>query len=426
MYRDGMDLLGAYCRRYNGVISVPFAATVPDGAVSDTSSQMGFVGQALPAAALLLRDGLQTNDADAVSRAVEVVDFWADHSMTPSGVPKTWYDIHPDGTWTFRNYHTFLRVASDGMDGALHAWQTARIHGRDKPSWLDFCMRYGDWLVGAQAADGSWAREYDFDGKAVNTARDTTDQAIPFLVDLFDATGDARYKDTALRAGDFCRYTVHEAYAYVGGTPDNPNVLDKEGGMMALAAFLSLYDVSRDRRWLVAARHAEEYSETWVYCRDIPRPDDDPLVVYPKHRTTVGLSLIATGHSGADNYMADAPFKFYRLFLLTGDTHFRDAARMLLHATKQMPDWDGTLGYRYPGLLTEALSLSPPRGHGQIHWLPWLTVAILNPLLDLEDTFGSKDIDTIEKLPLSARLRLDDTYAQSHGFTPPSAMRKEP
>lgn len=420
VYRDGIALLGTYSRTYEGVPSVPFAATVPDGTVVDTSSQMGFVGQALPAAWLLLQDGLANHDADAVARATALVDLWARKSPTPSGLPRTWYDIQPGGRLVWRNYHTFLRVASDGVDGALQAWATMRRHGQDRPEWLAFCRRYGDWLVQAQAADGSWAREYDFEGRAVNSATDTTDQAISFLVDLYKATDDARYKQAALRAGDFCRRSVHEAYAYVGGTPDNPNVLDKEGGMMALAAFLALHDIGGDRHWLEAASQAAWYSETWVYGWNIPMPSDDPKIVFPKRRTTVGLSLIATGHSGADTYMAAAPFLFYRLFLLTGETHFRDVARMLLHDTKQMLDWDGSLGYKYPGLQTEALSLPPLRGHGVTHWLPWLTVAQLEPLVRLRDVFGSWDIDEIERRPPPERRERDAQFSARRGFPVPS------
>ncbi|MBV9852015.1 MAG: hypothetical protein JO250_20305, partial [Armatimonadetes bacterium] len=138
VYRDSMALLAADIHEYHGVISVPFAAVVPGGEVTDTSSQMGFVGQALPAAALLLKNCLETEDAGAAARAAEVVDFWARNCMTPAGVPRTWYDIHADGRYTWRSYHTFLRVASDGLDGALQAWNVMRRHGQDRPEWLAF------------------------------------------------------------------------------------------------------------------------------------------------------------------------------------------------------------------------------------------------------------------------------------------------
>lgn len=335
-------------------------------------------------------------------------------------VPGLWYknNAHvPPTALACRMDDRYLRIASDGMDGVLRAWDVMRRHGHDKPQWLAFCRRYGDRLVQAQNPDGSWARAFDFSGHVVSPAKDATDQAIPFLVDLSLATGGAKCRAAALKAGEFCWTAVHQAYAYVGGTPDNPNVLDKEGGMMALAAFLSLHDISRDPRWLQAASQAAQYCETWVYCWNIPMPPSDAKVVYPRNRTTVGLSLIATGHSGADNYMAAAPFLYYRLALSTGDIHFRDTARMLLHNTKQMTDWDGTLGYRYPGLLTEVLGLPPLRGHGLTHWLPWLSAAILEPLARLQETFGSMDIDQIEALPKAQRMALNAQFARSHGFS---------
>lgn len=416
VYQDGIALLANYCRGYNGTISVPFAVSVPDGKVTDASSEMGFVGQALPAAFLLLQDSLKTGNRAAAVRASAVVDFWARNSLTPSDVPRTWYDIRSNGAIAWRDYPTFLRVASDGADGALQAWNAMRRAGRGKPEWLAFCRRYGDWLIQVQNADGSFARSYDFDGHAKNRTLDTTDHPIRFLVDLFKATGDARYQQAALRAGNFCLHSVHEAYAYVGGTPDNPNAMDREAGMVALDAFLALYDATGSRMWIAAAAQAAWYSETWVYAWNIPMPPGDPKIVFPRGRTTCGLSLIATGHSGADTYMACAPFLFYRLFLLSGEAHFRDMARMLLFDTRQLLDWDGTLGYAQPGLQTEVLSLTPLRGHGVRVWLPWLTVAQLEPLMRLRDVFGSMNIDEIEKMPKEERLRRAARFSAMRGF----------
>ena len=47
----------------------------------------------------------------------------------------------------------------------------------------------------------------------------------------------------------------------------------------------------------------------------------------------------------------------------------------------QVVDWDGALGYAFPGLMNEAVTFAPPRGHGVRKWLPWLTVAVLDPMV---------------------------------------------
>ena len=103
--------------------------------------------------------------------------------------------------------------------------------------------------------------------------------------------------------------------------------------------------------------------------------------VYPLKRTTLGVSLIALGQSGADNFMAIAVHDYRRLGGLLNDTHFARVGDFLSDATAQVLDWDGRLGYRYAGLMNEAISLAPPRGLGVAKWLPWLTCAVLEPMV---------------------------------------------
>jgi len=416
VYRASMDLLNAVIQPYNGTVSVPFQVGVPGGEIKDTSMQMGFVGMALPCASLLLRDGLETRNARAVERATRVVDFWVQQSPEPSGVPKTWADFPTAGQVTWRHFPTHLRIASDGMRGVLQAWEVARRHGLDKPQWLQFARNFGNFLAEHQNADGSWFGSWNFDGTPHDHFTNATTHPLEFLIDLTQATGDRKYQQAALRAGEFCLKTVHQQYSYVGGTPDNPNVTDKEAGVLAMQGFLALFDATGEHQWLEAARQAAVYCETWVYWRDLPMPSGNATQVFPGGRTTVGLSLIATGHAGADNFMALAPFAWYRLYLLSGDTHFLQTARWLLHDTKQIMDWDGKLGYKYPGLLPEAMSLSTPRGSGVAGWLPWLTFVIAEPLVQLQDTFGSMDIDQIERLPHVERLRRNARFSHTRGF----------
>jgi hypothetical protein len=134
---------------------------------------------------------------------------------------------------------------------------------------------------------------------------------------------------------------------------------------------------------------------------------DDSLVTFPKGGTTTGFSLIATGHSGADLFLAAAPFLYYRLYLATGDAHYAAIARQLLFNTKSGMDINGSLGYGHTGLCTEALSLAPPRGHGVNTWLPWLTWAMIDPITRLEDAYGLTNTPTVTGDRL-AKLQAED------------------
>ena len=49
-------------------------------------------------------------------------------------------------------------------------------------------------------------------------------------------------------------------------------------------------------------------------------------------------------------------------------------------------------------------------------WLPWLMVAQIEPMLRLDDVFGSFVIAEIENLPLAERLWRNAQFARTRGF----------
>ena len=418
VYRASVALLNQYCRPYHGVVGLPFAVRVPGGEAYDISCQMGFVGDALPAARLLIRDSLRADDASRRTNAVNLVNFWVKNARTPSGVLKTWFDIHPDGSVTWREYPQFLRVASDGLTAILHAWSSLSSRGEDHADWMKFEREWADWLVKSQNPDGSWYRSWKLNGDPEDRSTDTTIQPVSLLVELGMVTGDKRYTEAARRAGSFCLKSMHAPAAYVGGTPDNPNTADKEACLLAVNGFLSLYDLDNNKDWLHAAVQAAWFAESWVYLRSIAMPSSDPDNIYPPGRSTAGLSLIALGHSGVDNFMAAIPFLWYRLYLQTKETHFLEFAIYIQKACYQMLDLDGSLHYAYPGLLTEAMTLAPLRGHGVKSWLPWLSVTIAEPLAQLEDVFDMMDLTALAKAPLQRNIEIDNSFRVRHGMRP--------
>ena len=71
----------------------------------------------------------------------------------------------------------------------------------------------------------------------------------------------------------------------------------------------------------------------------------------------------------------------------------------------QVVDWDGKLGYKYRGLMNEAINLSPRRGHGVAKWLPWLSVAVLDPMVRMKEAFGTLNVTQVQRLPYKERVR---------------------
>ncbi len=259
-YFNGISLAKFYSQNRNGAQGLPFGVRV-DGTDERDSYQMGYTGEQIPLGFQLFRYGVLNNDTTALTDGQATLDFWAYKSGQPSGLPLTWYDVTPP---KFRNstckFPLFIRSLSDGMEGMALAAIFARQHGMAHPAWESFAQAFGDWLVSHQNADGSFYRAYNPDGSVyANTDPDCTPGAsgtielnttfpVRFLVELYVGTGNAKYLQSALAAGNYALTAIYGATQYVGGTTEAPASIDKEAAEQAIHAALALYDVTRDPR----------------------------------------------------------------------------------------------------------------------------------------------------------------------------------
>jgi hypothetical protein len=401
IYDINIDILDQYWAVHDGATGFPFSVAVWDfmdddsresyvsGDIVEEGMWMGFVGQQLPCAAMMIRHGVKRGNASIKQKGVDIVDFWADNSMTVHGFPHTRWKVSPPAGW--RTDPIKIRTVCEGMEGMLHAWRILDRQGEFHPAWIQACLTFGDWLVSEQNADGSYYREYSvFTGNATHTGKQISNIPVRFLCRLYDVTRDVRYLNAALAAGEYSYANEYKTGTYIGGVADNPNVRDRSACLISIEANLALYDTTHERKWLKAALRAADYGETWLYCWDVPRVDGQEGNVFPEGRKTTGLSIIATGHSASDTVMSYFSHSYLRLYELTGDEHYFDISQQILHNTKQTLDYDGSLGYAHPALHGEAGSLVPAvRGRNVGVWLPWQAAAMLLPLASAEDEYGS-------------------------------------
>ncbi len=74
-------------------------------------------------------------------------------------------------------------------------------------------------------------------GKVIKDSPKASYNPIPFLLLLSDITGDEKYKQAALKAGEYC-WGIQNQGLFAGGTLDNPDVVDKEAGTLSMEATL--------------------------------------------------------------------------------------------------------------------------------------------------------------------------------------------
>lgn len=417
VYDDQINLLNKYWKSINNSPGFPFRIQLNGTAANeDYNWNMGFVGMQLPNAALLVREGFRKGDDQLRSKGEQIIDWWAANGQNENGAIRTWYDPQPQTWRTF--YETYMRVLGDGMLGVLWGWKFEKRNGVNKDQWLQFCKNGADWVLTKQNGDGSFPRSIDYTSNKVSNSETTnTSHIINFLVELYFATGNETYKQAALNAGNFLYNDSYLNFKFVGGTPDNPNVPDKEAASMALRAYLALSDLTKDTKWMDAAEQAAYYYQTWIYCWNVPIPADDANANYPKTRSTTGLSVIGTAGNAADTYAAIDAFAFYRMYLYSGDEIFLNTAKLCLYNTKQAVNWDRSdpiPGYGDPGLSVEAMSVMTPRGHGVNYYLPWQAYNFVEPMVLFQDIFGDINLNGINNMPNKKALL--DAYSVKRGY----------
>ena len=424
------------------------------------SYQMGFTGQQIPLGFQLLRSGVLSHTPALVEKGKEILDFWSikEAKDEKSGLPLTWYQPNDPVDRRWMNFSCnrpiFLRTVSDGMEGMAAATIFALQHlgAVDKlelRSWTRFADSFGEWLLAHQEEDGSFRRAFNADGsvwkpggrcpnpgEVDGMSKFSTSFPIRFLAMMAVATGNEHYKTAAYRAGDWALHNIYATGTYIGGVT-NHNSLDKEAGAEALEAALALYDLNDhdgnkqgQQKWLQASEAAADYLETWQYAWDFYPADHTPDHLFRAYTFagTRASSLIGSGESGSDVFLAIASFDFYRLHLLTGETpegHYGRFAELLANNTSlatQMSTVAGqNFGWKYDGLTGEAVDLSMLSFRADqtpIGWLAWISNAQLSPLQRLEDAFGTKSVTQLLTEERSSSARRKQLEESNHNVLP--------
>ena len=282
-----------------------------------------------------------------------------------------------------------IRSLSEDMRTMVDLLRYERAHGRQHPDWFAWAKDYADDLLKVQHEDGSYPSGWNADG-GTRTGPTVTSYAPPqFLVRMAEETGDRKYLDSAIRAAEYIWANYASRDLFLGAT--GGDVSDKESGMLTMESFLSLYDNTKDPKWLSRAKVAADYTESWIRLWNVPMPiGADPAGLgWKPGIPTTGANGIAANVSGeVDQYLDWAAPSYAKLYKLTNDEHYLDVARILLHDTKAMTALPGrTYDLKGPGWQQEHWRMGPGvRGIGAHRtWLPWISVNHVHSIIGLEE-----------------------------------------
>ncbi|MEJ7828729.1 MAG: hypothetical protein WKF91_11045 [Segetibacter sp.] len=393
--RSLVDMLGDRVQIKNGLSGIAkVMPSIPSTAAPNRTTTMGFVGKALECANFLLQDadrGQSPLDSLHRQQAINIINSFI---KTLSLSPPTGEGFNMDSGIPIMNRpqdgKMYLRIFGDDLKSLLRAIIREKKLGRPHEDWLAWAKSFADWLLPHQTPAGGFPRGWEMGtGTIIDSSLQSSYTVISYLLLLSQITGDPQYKNAAIKAGEFCWSNGQYKALFVGGTLDNPNVIDKEAGTLSFEAYLDLYENTKDSKWINRAKVAADFAESWMYIWNIPMPQDeeDKDLHWKKSVSIVGLQLISTGHSLADAYMCFDVDEYAKLSVLAKDKHYEDVAKILLHNTKGMLALPGRI-YDLLGVgwQQEHWSFAPMRGFG-LHraWLPWVTTSHLNGIFGLEE-----------------------------------------
>jgi hypothetical protein len=394
-----IDHLASQAATIDGRTAIPFAVATFDTNHLQwnwTMAAMGFVSKNIECADQLLREG--DRDTTVRGRNMRTIALSIISSMIRalSQVPlqATGYDLATGKPWDHIWLAPWLRNATEDMRVLVGAYRRERALGRPHPEWLNWVKSYADWLILQQREDGSFPRRWKAGSSEIAESTGTTSYCpVPLLVLMTEETGDPRYAQAAVLAAEYVWTEWGSRGIFVGGASDNPNITDKEAGMLSMEAYLCLYGSTREPKWLERAKAAADFAESWIWIWNLPMPldADDAHLHWKKGVPTVGVQGITARVAGSvDEYLDWAAPSFAELFKYTNDPHYLDVARVLLHDTKSMVALPGRqydmkgIGWQQEGW--HMGPGGPGRGvGGHRFWLPWISANHLHSITGLEE-----------------------------------------
>ena len=396
------DHLAAQAATIDGRTAIPFAIATFDTSRPQwnwTMAAMGFVSKNIECADQLLREG--DRDSSERGRMMRQTGLSIISSMINAlhDIPLqgTGYDLASGKPWTGERQEwlaPWLRNATEDMRVLIQAYRRERMLGRLHPEWFNWVKSYVDWLILQQREDGSFPRRWKSGSSEVAESTGTTSYCpVPLFVMMTEETGDPKYKQSAIRAAEYVWVNYGIRGLYVGGASDNPNITDKEAGMLSMEAFMSLYESTKDPKWLERAKAAADYAESWIWIWNLPMPiDADNAHLHWKIGVpTVGVQgITARVAGGVDEYLDWAAPSYAKLYQYTNDRHYLEVAKVLLHDTKSMVALPGRqYDMRGIGWQQEGWRMGPGgpgRGiGGHRFWLPWISANHLHSITGLDE-----------------------------------------
>ncbi|MCY4481297.1 MAG: hypothetical protein OXC12_00330 [Spirochaetaceae bacterium] len=313
-----------------------------------------------------LDHGLRHDDGDAVRVAVDTMDFFAEHGISPLGILyPTYHEDHDGMVDTFGTYYDPGRIdmgpLGEGLYWYVRCAERLRAHGQTPPaSWISALRGSLDRLMelfpdgdvpgridGTSAAPAArriqllyWERsrwtERQSRAADIQFAKPSERGATNFVYLIWAYVraaaflGERRYLNYAVAMGELAMQVMERFGVFAGSEMDFYNI-DKRQGHALLAAHNTLHAATGEARWLAAARVAASWFASWQYHFNACTDGLQHLPLGRWDYRTVGGTTVDIKYSTNNLVYAQGATELMELWRHTGEAEWFERARALLH-----------------------------------------------------------------------------------------------
>lgn len=364
--------------------------------------QLGWVGGGQSTLPIFL----QGNDIE-VQRAMQNLNVIFEKTQASSGL----YYAYGNGkqfkgfgfSSAFENNETFVRSQGDFLYMAqLQFAQIKRLNKIIPSSWYKSLQKQADAFLKLWNKYKQVGQFVDVETGEICIGGSTAGAIVPAGLALASQTfSDKKY----LRAAEGLADKFYNEFVVKGYTTGGPGEIlstpDSESAFALFESYVTLYEVTRNKKWLNYAKELLPICASWVVSYDFRFPSTSIMHQIGAHSMGSVWASVANKHSAPAicTWSGESLLKYYRV---TEDKYAIDLLKDIAHGVPQyISHKDRPIGNMEPGGTCERVNLSDWEGKGNVGGnifasCAWVEVASMLTVTQLPSIYIQKDKGFVE------------------------------
>jgi hypothetical protein len=321
----------------------------------------------IPYAFALMKYGHLFDKWDYFIAGKNVINKIVSEGVSPAGIFWSQWTIEDGWTdgWNPEKNLTQARTLGEAILFLCRAYKfvskisNQNLNSIEVEKWKNCIVQNLNFALKVQNSDGNFGSYYDSKTGEVKIWDGCAGLIwIPALIEAFEIFGDRKYKDSAIKAGEYYSQFVYDEFLY--GAPEDAYMIPtSEDTYNALIAYVKLYEIDKNNFWLELAKRSADLMMTFRFSHNLKFKEGTILNLYDFR--TLGGDIASPVNQHLHNYGLICLPEILKLYKYTGDGYYLDRAiDNILFSLQFIGRFDGDFN-AFKGMMPE-----------QFYYVDWL------------------------------------------------------